>query len=88
MLTPIATPETNAVAERLVGTLRRACLDHLIIVNERHLRHVLSEFVRHYNEARPHRALELEVPREAERRSPPPKGRADPRVRARGSLME
>jgi len=62
MLTPIATPQANAVAERLVGTFRRECLDHIIVINERHLRHVLREFVRHYNAARPHRTLELEAP--------------------------
>ena len=49
--------------ERLIGSIRRECLDHLIVVNERHLRVVLEEFVRHYNKARPHRALALEVPR-------------------------
>jgi putative transposase len=65
----------NAIAERLVGTLQRARLDHLIIVNERHLRSVMSEFVCHYNETRPHRALELAVPREAGRRPPWPAGR-------------
>ena len=75
MLTPIATPEANAIAERLVGTLRRECLDHLIIVNEQHLRAVLSEFVRHYNEARPHQALELAVPRAAMNPDPPSQGR-------------
>ena len=63
VLTPIATPQANGVAERLVGTLRRECLDHVIVMNERHLRHVLGEFVRHYNDARPHQALDLEVPK-------------------------
>ena len=62
VLTPVATPQANAVAERVIGTFRRECLDHMIVVNERHLRRVLREFVRHYNGARPHRALELEVP--------------------------
>ena len=62
MLSPIATPQANGIAERLVGTFRRECLDHVIVVNERHLRYVLREFVRHYNEARPHQTLNLEVP--------------------------
>ena len=46
VLSPIATPQANGIAERLVGTFRRECLDHIIIVNERHLRYVLREFVR------------------------------------------
>ena len=75
VLTPIATPQANAIAERLVGTLRRECLDHVIVVNERHLRHVLREFVLHYNEARPHQTLELRVPDERSRASPVASGR-------------
>ena len=75
VLTPIATPQANAIAERLVGTLRRECLDHIIVVNERYLRHVLCDFVRHYNEARPHQALELEVPEQQPRVSPATSGR-------------
>jgi len=73
VLTPIATPQANEIAERLVGTFRRECLDHVIVVNERHLRYVLREFVRHYNEARPHQALDLEVPKP---RAGPPGTRA------------
>ncbi len=75
VLTPIATPQANGIAERLVGTLRRECLDHVIVVNERHLRNVLREFVRHYNEARPHQALELQVPDERSRANPAATGR-------------
>ena len=65
VLTPIQAPRANAIAERVVGTLRRECLDHLVILNEPHLRAVLSEFVRYYNDARPHRTLSLETPRPA-----------------------
>ena len=43
-------------------TVRNECLDHVIVVNERHLRSILAEFVRYYNEDRPHRTLALETP--------------------------
>jgi transposase InsO family protein len=46
LLTPIRAPRANAVAERLIGTLRRECIDHLILINEAHLRSVLAEFMR------------------------------------------
>ncbi len=62
ILTPVQAPKANAIAERLVGTLRRECLDHLIIFNERHLLGLLREFVAHYNNGRPHRALALDTP--------------------------
>ena len=61
------TVDSNAVAERVIGTLRRECLDHLVVVNERHLRVALREFVRYYNADRPHRSLGLETPRAAGR---------------------
>jgi transposase InsO family protein len=67
VLTPVRAPRANAVAERLVGTLRRECLDHFVIVNEAHLRAVLTEFVRFYNRERPHRTLRLETPVPIER---------------------
>jgi transposase InsO family protein len=60
-------PRANAVAERLVGTPRRECFDHLIVLNERHLRAVLLEFAAFYNTERPHRTLDLETPRPARR---------------------
>jgi transposase InsO family protein len=67
ILTPLRAPRANAVAERLVGTMRRECLDQLIVVNERHLRVVLSEFASYYNAARPHRTLGLGTPLPATR---------------------
>ena len=71
VLTPVRAPKANAIAERVVGTLSRACLDHLIIVHERHLRLVLREYVAHYNHVRPHQALELWAPDDRRPRSPP-----------------
>jgi transposase InsO family protein len=62
LLTPVRAPRANAVAERLVGTLRRECLDSLVILDERHLRTVLTEFVWYYNHLRPHRTLALDTP--------------------------
>jgi putative transposase len=58
---PIHAPKANAIAERVIGTLRRECLDHLIIRDEHHLLSVVREFVA-YNENRPHRTLGLQTP--------------------------
>ena len=60
--TPIHAPMANAIAERVIGTLRRECLDHVVVVDEQHLRSVLAEFVRYYNQERPHRTLGLHTP--------------------------
>ena len=55
---PYRAPIANAIAERSVGSVRRECPDHLLIVSEAHLRHVLTAYVAYYNEARPHQGLE------------------------------
>jgi putative transposase len=62
LLTPVRAPRANAVAERMVGTFRRECLDHVVIVNEYHLHALLEEFTTYYNRQRPHRSLRLEPP--------------------------
>jgi putative transposase len=60
--TPFRSPQANAFCERLVGTIRRECLDYLIPINERHLIRILKEFVVHYNRARPHSSLGPGIP--------------------------
>jgi transposase InsO family protein len=60
--TPLQAPNANAHIERWVGSLRRECLDRLLIFSRRQLERVLCVYVRHYNEQRPHRALDLSAP--------------------------
>jgi hypothetical protein len=67
--TPIRAPQANAFAERFVGTVRRECLDRMLIFGRRHLERVLTEYVVHYNQHRPHRALGQLAPLNVE---PPP----------------
>jgi transposase InsO family protein len=63
VLTPVRAPRANAIAERVIGSLRRECLDHLIPLDERHLHTVLAEYAAYYNTERPHRTLRMETPR-------------------------
>lgn len=60
--TPILSPQANAHAERWVGSVRRECLDWMLILGERQLERVLGEYVSHYNTERPHRATGLSPP--------------------------
>jgi len=60
--TPFRAPQGNAFCERLVGTIRRECLDFLIPLHERHLRRILKEWVAHYNQGRPHSSLGPGIP--------------------------
>ncbi len=60
--TPVRAPRANAIGERVVRTLRRECLDHILPLSERHVRAVLAQFATYYNRDRPHRSLGLETP--------------------------
>ena len=60
--TPVRSPCANAIVERVIGTLRRQCLDQMIVLAERHLLSVLREFVTYYNQERPHRTLRFRRP--------------------------
>jgi putative transposase len=72
--TPIRAPRANAYAERWVRTVRAECLDWVLVLGRRHLARVLGTYVTHYNQARPHRGLELKTP---ERRPSPGRRPAD-----------
>jgi putative transposase len=63
---PIAGPKVNAICERVIGTIRRECLDWMIPMSEAHLRSILKSWVEHYNQGRPHSRLGPGVP------DPPP----------------
>ena len=55
-------PLQNGYAERLIGSIRRECLDHVVVVGERHLRHVLASYQTYYNEVRTHLSLQNDAP--------------------------
>jgi transposase InsO family protein len=59
---PIASPKANSICERVIGTIRRECLDWMIPMSEVHLRSILREWTTHYNEGRPHSMLGPGVP--------------------------
>ena len=55
-------PWQNGYAERLIGSIRRECVDHIIVLGERHLRHVLQSYMNYYNEVRTHLSLDKDAP--------------------------
>jgi len=60
--TPPQAPKGNSHCERVIGTLRREVLDHILIVNTTHAHHVLTEYARHYNQHRPHQTRDQRPP--------------------------
>ena len=57
-----ASPWQNAFAERLIGSIRRECVDHIIVLGKAHLRRILRSYARYYNEIRTHRSLNEDAP--------------------------
>ena len=55
--TPVRAPRSNAICERVIGAIRRECLDRMLILGRRRLEAVLAEYIEHYNSHRPHRSL-------------------------------
>ena len=62
VITSPSSPWQNPYAERLIGSIRRECLDHVIVLGERHLRHLLTTYLTYYHGARTHLALEKDAP--------------------------
>jgi transposase len=60
--TPLQAPNANCYAERWVRSVRQECLDHILVINEAHLRRVLDEYLAYYNSRRPHQGLAQESP--------------------------
>ena len=83
---PVRAPRANAICERMIGTLRRELLDHILILHAEHLRRVLTEWLHHYTHGRPHRSLGQLTPAQAETGPPAPANLAEHRVRRRAIL--
>jgi putative transposase len=65
--TPYKAPKANAICERFLGSLRRECLDHILILSERHLHRVVKEYMEYFNYARPHQGIKQHIPCRPER---------------------
>ena len=86
LASPPQAPRANAICEKMIGTLRCELFDRLLIVNERHLRRVLTEYLQHYNIARPHRALGQLAPAQADTGPPKPINLAEYQIRRKQVL--
>src|SRR5260221_8160247 len=60
--TPYHAPRANAICERFLGSVRRECLDHLLILHEKQLHRVLNAYVQYFNRARPHQGIKQQIP--------------------------
>jgi putative transposase len=64
--TPYQAPRANAYCERLLGSIRRECLDHILVLSEAHLYRIVKEYVNYYNSMRPHQGIGQSIPNVAE----------------------
>ena len=62
VITAPRSPWQNPYAERVIGSIRRECLDHMIVINEAHLRRILTSYFEYYHESRPHLSLDRNAP--------------------------
>jgi transposase InsO family protein len=70
--TPYGVPNANAVCERFLGSVHRECLDHFLILSERHLHRVMKEYGEYFNHARPHQGIGQRLPCRQESQDRPP----------------
>jgi len=75
--TPVRTPRANGLCERFIGSVRRECLDHLLILHERHLGQVLREYVAYFNTDRPHQGIGQAIPERVAQGQETPHGPGD-----------
>ena len=74
--TPYRTPRANGICERFMGSLRRECLDHVLIHDEKHLQRVVQAYTAYYNQERPHQGIGQRIPDDYDRpTSKPTRGR-------------
>jgi putative transposase len=85
LASPPQAPRASAICERIIGTLRREVLAQLLIASEHHLRQVLTEYLEHYNTARPHRTLG-QLARDQAHTRPPQIDLAEHRIRRKQVL--
>jgi putative transposase len=78
LTTPYNAPRANAICERFLGSVRRECLDHLLIMHEKQLQRVLNAYMHYFNRARPHQGIRQQIPESQARPVPP--GHADGKV--------
>jgi putative transposase len=70
VVTAPRSPWQNPYVERLIGSIRRECLDHIIVFNERHLRHVLSSYFQYHHRTRTHLSLDKDCPQPRPKQPP------------------
>jgi putative transposase len=63
--TPYRAPKANAIGERFLGSVRRECLDHILVLGEQHLYRVIREYLAYFNRARPHQGIGQKIPKVA-----------------------
>jgi len=61
--TSIKAPNMNAIAERFVGSIRRECLDNFILINEKQIKTIISQYIEYYNSMRSHQGINYAIPK-------------------------